>query len=163
MTNETWSELPRVQQAATILGLSGLLPFWALPTAHLFGADLIDPVAQIIALYGAVICSFMGGARWGLAMRTPERGAFAGLLGSVMPPLLAWALVGSSVVGAGVLQDPLKQLVLIAALLGFQLIEDWRSAGKQLLSTWYLKLRMVLVAGATTPIFLALIVSSFMR
>ncbi|MEM0930329.1 MAG: DUF3429 domain-containing protein [Pseudomonadota bacterium] len=159
------SEDPKVQRSAVILGLGGLIPFWTLPVILLAGGILstamTEALLQLIVLYGAIICSFMGGARWGLAMRTPEAGPFSGLLGSVMPPLLAWAVVGAPGFGVTALKQPLIQLVLIAGLLGFQLFEDWRSSGKGLIPRWYLRLRMTLVSGVTTPVVLALLISAF--
>ena len=162
--NEMWTEDPKVQRSAVILGLGGLLPFWTLPVIAVFsgliGAEMAETLLGFVALYGAIICSFMGGTRWGLAMRTPEAGPFSGLLGSVMPPLLAWVVVGAPAFGLTALEAPLVQLLVIAGLLAFQLVEDWRSTGRKLLSPWYLRLRMTLVAGVTTPIILALIIGS---
>ncbi|MEO1041337.1 MAG: DUF3429 domain-containing protein [Pseudomonadota bacterium] len=161
--SENWSETTKVQRAAVILGLGGLLPFWALPIIQVVDTGMTQALGQVIAVYGAIICSFMGGTRWGLAMRTPEEGPFAGLLGSVIPPLLGWAVVSAPVVGVSALDDPKKQLLLIVALLAYQLLEDWRSARKDLISGWYIRLRMTLVTGVTTPIILTLLIASVTR
>ncbi|MEO1657358.1 MAG: DUF3429 domain-containing protein [Pseudomonadota bacterium] len=161
--SDDWTETSKVQRSAAILGLGGLIPFWSLPVILLANGTL-DPqrseaLLSFVALYGAIICSFMGGTRWGLAMRTPEAGPFSGLLGSVVPPLVAWAVVGAPDLGLEALDSPLVQLELIVGLLAFQLFEDWRSATRGTLSRWYIRLRMILVAGVTAPLILALLIN----
>ncbi len=52
-----------------LLGALGLIPFIVLSLAMLFGAAtlLSFPTASALSAYGAVILSFLGGIRWGLA------------------------------------------------------------------------------------------------
>ncbi|MEM9810138.1 MAG: DUF3429 domain-containing protein [Pseudomonadota bacterium] len=153
-----------VQRAVTLLGFAGLIPFWGVLVTWLMGGSLgFDTAMQWFrwfALYGAVIVSFMGGVRWGMSMFAPDtarNAVFGGLLGSVVPPLLAWAVVAPPgiihVNGLG----PLWQLGLLSLILLYQLFEDWRSGERGLFPGWYIRVRMLIVAGAVTPIWMTLL------
>jgi len=85
---QAWHQVPA---GARILGLAGLVPFFAgalftlqppgpIPAAAIVGATV---------LYGAVILSFLGGIAWGAAMTRGER-AFAPYLVAVIPSLVGW-------------------------------------------------------------------------
>lgn len=77
--------------SALALGAAGLVPFVGLAALVLAGRTELFGVATRPALlaYGAIIASFLGGIRWGLAA---ERGLGLRDYGlSVLPSLLAWA------------------------------------------------------------------------
>ena len=68
-----------------------MLPFAALALAHLFGGPQVEAHAlRGFVAYGAVILSFLGGIRWGVATGA---GRFRGAApyGSVLPSLWAFA------------------------------------------------------------------------
>lgn len=136
----------RIPTPAAALGLGGLLPFFA----GAIGTWWPDPAVQAIALralaiYGAVILSFLGGVRWGcLLCDTPEDRASIGRWGpltlSILPSLVAWiALLGS----------PLFALATISVGLVVQYLMDIRAVSGGLLPRWYGGLRTLLTAGAT--------------
>lgn len=85
-----------IPAAPLTLGLAGLIPFWGLAVLlALHGHGAPDPVLVDLALsaYAAIILSFLGGIRWGLAARD---GAGAGAYAvSVVPSLAAWALLAT--------------------------------------------------------------------
>jgi hypothetical protein len=97
------------------LGLAGLIPFAVFALAAVFAPALwADPARAILANYGAVILSFMGGCRWGFAAAGLGEGpAMRPLALSVAPSLWAWVALSA--------QPPFDMLMLaagFAALLG---------------------------------------------
>ncbi len=80
-----------VPLAAKLLGYSGVLPFAALATLHVFGARRVETMAlQGFLAYGAVIFSFLGGIRWGVASLGDRFRGLAPVI-SVAPSLWAFA------------------------------------------------------------------------
>lgn len=81
----------RAPVSALLLGAAGLIPFVGLAglvLAGLPGPFGLAPRAALVA-YGAVIASFLGGIRWGIAA---ARGlGFADYALAVVPSLVAWS------------------------------------------------------------------------
>jgi hypothetical protein len=77
--------------SALVLGAAGLIPFVGLAVLVLAGRGEVFGLAvrPALLLYGAIIASFLGGIRWGLAAAR-NLGLFDYAL-SVVPSLLAWA------------------------------------------------------------------------
>jgi hypothetical protein len=99
VTGLRFSELPAgpIPSTPLFLGLAGLIPFWvlagglALKGVGPFSCECLD---LALASYAAIILSFLGGIRWGLAVASadrPEAGMHFML--SVMPSLAAWILL----------------------------------------------------------------------
>ena len=103
-----------------VYGLAGVVPFVAPPLASLAWPGLRDAAATVAVAYGALILSFLGGARWGLAAARPAPGI--GVISLAMLPTLA-------------------------ALLALHFVWDARSPG---LPRWYPRLRALLTAGAVS-------------
>ncbi|MAA99044.1 MAG: DUF3429 domain-containing protein [Stappia sp.] len=143
---------PRGQpSAAAWLGLAGLVPFVA-GAAYLTVAafEVVSPAATghaalAVMLYGAVILSFLGGARWGAAMQAGERGA-AGYAFSVLPSLVAWIAT---------MLPPVQGLLMLAAGLLLQGMADTRAASAGLLPAWYGGLRARLTMVAVVSLLIA--------
>jgi hypothetical protein len=140
---------PDAPPAATWLGLAGAIPFVALALAAIAGQDMVLGLATMPALigYGAVILSFLGGIRWGLAMPDPRGAAqAAGLVQSVLPSLLAWAAL---------LAPPTAGLVMLC--LGFvaQGVAD-RAFGSPLAPAWFARLRTLLTAIVAVSLLAAI-------
>jgi hypothetical protein len=135
-----------IPQCAFWLGFAGLIPFVATAIVNFIpGAPLHDLALQALLSYGAVIVSFLGGVRWGLAIATSD---FANLFGplfiSVVPALLGWfALLLPSSLG----------LTVLALSFSAMLVAD-----RQLLSAprWYRSLRLPLSVGAIIALLLGL-------
>ncbi|MGM0586546.1 MAG: DUF3429 domain-containing protein [Pseudomonadota bacterium] len=137
--------LSAVPPAARALGLAGLIPFLALAAAALFGpAEAVAPARALLAAYGAVILSFMGGCRWGFASAGLGEGPRWWPLGvSVIPALLAFAAL--AVDGARGAPGALVVLALgLIALFGAD-VSLTRAAGAP---AWWPGLRLPLTLGA---------------
>ena len=118
-----------------VYGLLGLIPFLAPP---LVGAALPaskDLAATVLALYGALILSFLGGARWGLTVgRAAPDPRVVSL--SMLPTLAGLALL---------LAPNEVRLPGLAAALALVWFWDVRDPD---LPVWYPVLRSLLTAGA---------------
>ena len=136
------------ERDATILGYLGLLPFAAC-MAVLWGSPWAFPPAfaggwlHWTMLYAAIILSFMGGARWSLAMLGEGKrpGApMSGLLAAVAPALLAWI----AVVPEGFVPITLPYSARLALLgVGFAAlwVEDQHGVRAGEAPAWYGRLR----------------------
>ena len=136
------------ERDANLLGYLGLLPF-AFCVLVLWASPFAVPVSfasgwlHWTLLYAAIILSFMGGARWSLAMlgegRRPDE-PLSGLLAAVAPALLAWVMVVPEGFSGLALPYPLRFLVLG---IGFALlwVEDRRGVRAGEAPAWYGTLR----------------------
>ena len=78
------AETPR---AVLVYGVLGIVPIWSLPVACLLAPTWMVVSAAIKAVYAALIISFLGGARWGLAV--PDASPNPVVVGVAMTPTLA--------------------------------------------------------------------------
>lgn len=142
--------LHTIPNPAKLFGLAGLLPFFAasilcwvditwLPQ-HLTGAF-------ILTAYGAVILSFLGGIRWGIAMQhTSMIQSFQVVGGAMVPSLIAWAAL---------LVPAKTALAMLVIGLAIQFTVDYRSSRSGLTPDWFLSLRLILTLGASLSIVTA--------
>jgi hypothetical protein len=125
----------RVPGIVLTYGLLGLIPFLAPSLVGLVLPEHEDLAASVLAMYGALILSFLGGARWGMAIGRPAPDA--GVVSLAMLPTLA---------GLALLLAPnAVRLPGQAAALALHWVWDIRSPG---LPVWYPGLRSLLTAGA---------------
>jgi hypothetical protein len=118
------------QLTAAALMAAGALPFLGAAMLVIgFGGSHGGWVAEEVAtLYGAVILSFLGGVRWGAALRT---GAPATLVISVLPSLLGFfSLFMDAATG------------LICLIGGFALQALWDALSGADLPAWFIRLRL---------------------
>lgn len=123
-------------RAVLIYGLLGVIPFVAPVLAGLVWPVLKPALLTILTLYAALILSFLGGARWGLAVGT-----------ATPSPLTVSLAMLPTLAGLGILllaNDWLTCLGLAAALL-VQWLWDVTASG---LPGWYGRLRTILTIGA---------------
>ena len=134
--------LRAIPAAARWLGLGGLVPF-ALAALVGLAADapLRDLALRSLLAYGAVILSFLGGVRWGLAMAAPER-LWGPLSISVLPALLGWIAL---------LLPPSTALLTLALGFAAMLAADMKLAAAP---AWYRALRLPLTLGAVVALLL---------
>ena len=129
--------IPRV---VLLYGLLGVLPFLACPVAGALAPGARGPAAVLLAGYSALILSFLGGARWGLAVDRPvPRPQVVGL--AMLPTLVGLALLALTGVA------PRAQFLGLAIALIAVCVWD---AGSSALPGWYARLRTLLTAGAVT-------------
>jgi hypothetical protein len=129
----------RIPPAALLLGLGGLIPFVACAIAMLTGwsLPLIDDPARAILAYAAVILSFLGGVRWGFALRMADAGLQARAFAlSVGPSIAAWLTL---------LAPTLMGLAAMPALFLMLGVADMRMTEVGA-PHWYRRLRLLLTA-----------------
>lgn len=137
------SDVPRPARA---LGLAGLIPFVGLAAAaHLAPPGWSDVARGLLAGYGVVILSFMGGCRWGFAAAglDPEGASWWRLGVSVAPALLAWAALALGP-DVALWACALGLIALFAADVSLT-----RAAGAP---AWWPALRLPLTAGAAAAL-----------
>lgn len=131
-----------IPTAALFLGLAGLIPFCVSALSQWIHLPYLSPEQGFLtgAIYGAVILSFLGGIRWGTAIKEFENNRQSyELAGSVLPSLVGWiSLLVSPIIGVS---------LLIAGFL-VQALWDILSVEKDYLPQWFGKLRMLLTLGA---------------
>jgi Protein of unknown function (DUF3429) len=141
----------RIPLAALLLGLAGAVPFVVLTAAIVLGMPRLFgfPVFTALIAYGAVILSFLGGVRWGWAMREDARVQAVQFTLSVVPSLIGWIAL---------LLPPVQALSLtLLAMLALG-ISDVAAAQFQRLPPWYGKLRLLLSAIVSLSLAVALLV-----
>jgi hypothetical protein len=126
---------------AKLLGYAGVLPFVAFALAHfLGGVEVSGHALRGFLVYSALILSFLGGIRWGVATRFDRLPASA-LIISVLPSLWAFACL--------LWPDP--NVAVWGLLSGFVVLglADWLlpAAG---IATWMTDLRARLSAAVVT-------------
>lgn len=139
------------------LGLAGLLPFLACALVVVaFGADnaLTSPAIEIFRYYSVVILSFLGGIRWGHAIRQDTGGSLV----EVMP--LFWSVVPSLAGFATMFLEAEPAIGILLIAFCAQGAWDSFSANAGKLPAWFAPLRMVLtasVAAAHIAVFFVLL------
>ncbi|HEX4873018.1 MAG TPA: DUF3429 domain-containing protein [Nevskiaceae bacterium] len=130
---------------ASVLGLAGLIPFFAGPLGHWLAATALPAGWDGYWIgYASLIASFMAGTQWGLTVPTSGGGwGLLGLLVSVSLMLLTWA--------ATALPFDLQILALIGLFL-LLLITD--AVRERLIDSLpgYFRLRLLLTSGAVTAL-----------
>ncbi|RIJ24445.1 DUF3429 domain-containing protein [Henriciella barbarensis] len=112
------------EKTVFLLTATGAIPFIGLAVAMaLLDAPTNSTAALWLQTYSAVILSFLGGIRWGLALtsRDPKPGSF---VLSVCPCLAGWAILPPAIILA---PGPIWFLAY-AGLFALQLLWDLRSA-----------------------------------
>lgn len=131
------------------LGLGGLIPLWGLAIALAFQRDFAwpgPPLPTILAAYAALIASFLGGVRWGLAVAARDNPT--AYIASVIPCLAAWLLLA--------LPDPWRLGALAVLFLALGPI-DARMAAKGRAPLWFGRLRLILSSGAGIALLLGVL------
>ncbi len=129
-------------------GVLGIVPFLAPSAVGVLLPAFKPTAAQFLVLYGGLILSFLGGARWGLAVALPKPSPVV-VSAAMIPTLAALALL---VFLPG--QYRLQVLGLAVALVVHWL---WDRAGRNL-PAWYPALRSLLTAGALAGLLLGAVV-----
>ena len=125
-------------------GLAGLIPFWAAPAVMLALPAWALAAAVAQAAYAALILSFLGGARWGMAVKDGPPDAVT--MGLAMTPTLAGLALLLFLHGT-----PNLQLIALAAALTLAWMWDLRAADAP---GWFARLRGLLTLGAVASLCL---------
>lgn len=134
-----FNEIPLM---ARILGFAGLIPFFAGGTIIWAPIDLSTRLGlmEISISYATLICSFLGGVRWGANMEKKEDFIF---VLSVLPTLLAFACL--------FFPTPLAIGLLTIIFLALGVI-DMLDARRNDVARWYGALRLWLTLGASASL-----------
>lgn len=135
-------------KSASWLGYAGMIPFVAAAIGtFLFRSDveLQNLMGTTLLIYGAVILSFLGGIRWGVALTLRDKnGQMKQLCLSVLPALLGWVCV--------LLPSQATALIMLAIGFAGQLYFDLHSTAQEQLPGWFGKLRIRLTVGAVVAL-----------
>lgn len=118
-------------------GLLGTLPFVAAPLISLSSPAHAGFLGVITVAYGALILSFLGGARWGLEVARPAP-RFGVVTLAMLPTIAALVLLLAPIMTR---LAPSRQLAAMAALLVLSFLWDLRARD---LPPWYPRLRAIL-------------------
>jgi hypothetical protein len=127
-----------VPPAVLAYGVLGIAPFWSLPVVTLLAPNYTGVAGAIEAVYAALILSFLGGARWGLALQHAAPNPVT--VGLAMTPTLAGLAALVFIHG----QVRMQLFVLAGALM---LSWAWDLCARGL-PPWYGRLRSGLTLGA---------------
>lgn len=136
MTSKT--DLQRTPRAVLIYGVMGLSGFLGPPLVGFLMPDYRDLALRLLIAYAALILSFLGGARWGLAVARPEPSPLTVSL-AMLPTLFALGLM--------MLPATLQSWQIGGLILGLTLHWIWDIRAKGL-PDWYPGLRTLLSGGA---------------
>ncbi|MEL7272371.1 MAG: DUF3429 domain-containing protein [Pseudomonadota bacterium] len=144
------SQAAKARKTAWVLSLAGFIPFGGLALATLFLAPRNPQemlVMDALKTYGAVILSFLGGTRWGMALRNQNRddGATNFIL-SVVPSLVGWFSL--------LLPAPYVFGVQALAFAGQGAWDVWAGQRGEV-QMWFVKLRQVLTFLVTGAMIVA--------
>jgi hypothetical protein len=140
----------KIPPAALFLGLGGAIPFVACAVALAFNTKLplIDDPVRAIVGYAAVILSFLGGIRWGFALRMNDAGLQArAFIVSVGPSIAAWFLL---------LAPAIMALVVMPVLFVLLGLAD-QQMGTIGAPRWFMRLRALLTAIVTLSLLCAIV------
>jgi Protein of unknown function (DUF3429) len=137
-------------KAALALGLGGTMPFivCAIAIAANIHIPLLDNPVSALVTYAAVILSFLGGIRWGFALRMNDTALQArAFLLSVGPSIAAWLLL---------LPPAPMALVVMPVLFVLIGIAD-QTMGAVGAPAWYMRLRLLLTVIVTLSLLCAIV------
>lgn len=138
------SHRPAIPASVLIYGMLGLIPFLAPPLAALTFPALKPASGLVLAIYGGLILSFLGGARWGLAIRSSSPNVLTVSI-AMVPTLAALALLVAM---------PGHPALLFPGLAGALAVHWLWDLGSDGLPPWYPALRTMLTAGAVAGLLL---------
>lgn len=141
----------KIPGAALLLGLAGLIPFFAGAAAQWASLPLLaqDTGLKLIIVYGAIILSFLGGIRWGTAIGPYDQGR--------QTMEFSASVLGSLAGLAAVFLPSIPALALLVAGFLMQGLWDVMSVDGGRLPGWFGRLRMILTAGAVISLVAALL------
>ena len=151
--NTPATHLTLTRRNAWVLSLAGFVPIAAMSAGLwllLPQSDYYAFVEAALKTYGAVILSFLGGVRWGVALRSEnEASSRVVLILAVLPSLVGWLSL--------YLVSP---YVYAVQALAFAAVGAWDalSGEKGAFGLWFVRLRTVLtflVTGALIAAFFA--------
>lgn len=140
---------PAAETLAARLGYAGLLPaiglslwLFGIPDDHAWRAQTI----ALLTSYAAIVLSFLGGIRWGIALSQPGDDVGRVYALAVLPALGGWAAF---------FVPPPYSFVLLAVAFAAHGAWDTLSAQASRMPDWFARLRMQLTAGIVVTMIVA--------
>ena len=133
-----------------LLGVSGLIPFVTPPLIMYTQGVTCPELLDLQLYYGAVILSFLGGVRWGMAATpgSPIPGNWAHYSWSVVPSLIAW--------GSLIAPGTSPGLATVIFGIGITCYKDLSQTGYP---SWFKGLRMLLTFVAILSMSSSLVIT----
>lgn len=134
-----------IPNAALLLGLAGLIPFWgAVMMLVLSTSQGRSPATEmwLFTIYSGLIATFLGGVRWGETISATASPGLLTLGLSIAPSLIA--LLSVLVHWSG---QPVLAWSVMAVCFGWLLVWDRQGVKRRDLPVWYGRLRLVLTSG----------------
>lgn len=149
MSEKPVGEEQAIPFAALVLGWAGVLPFAAGAAALWFQEAPLNSAILPFLIYGALILSFLGGVRWGLAISLPGAARANALAKAIIPALLGW-------IGACLYKTPALAILLLALTHLIAGLADLALSRSGQAPSWYGRLRVQLTLAALAAFALAL-------
>lgn len=138
------------RETAWMLSIGGFVPFASFAAALFFWSEdhqYYSLAVDGMKTYGAVILSFLGGTRWGIATRKiVEDGVGLTYVAAVIPALVGWFSL--------LLPTP-HVFAALAVMFVVQGVWDVLSVRNRDISPWFAKLRVTLTLLVTSSLGLA--------
>ncbi len=145
--DETTKPSNRIPEPAAALGYLGALPFVVCATAiWLLDTEMRLQIINLVIALGTVLLAFMGGVRWGLAMRMGDGPTFAALGISIAPAMLGGVVFLLTIIWPDDLTVMTGQLGLLIAAFLILLASDFQATRTGEAPDWYPGLRVPLTA-----------------
>jgi hypothetical protein len=136
------------------LALAGFLPF-AVLALWLFGIAADHPWRQatilLLAGYGAIILSFLGGIRWGIAILASSGERQRDLILSLVPPLVGWMALTAA---------PPLIFVILAVAFAAQGAWDSLTLAPGMAPDWFRRVRIQLTIMVVAAMVVAFVATS---
>ena len=144
----------KLARTGRMLALIGFVPF-AVLALWLYGIAPGHPWRQgtilLLTTYGAVVLSFLGGIRWGLALFVREGHRERDIILSIVPPLTGWIAV--------IVPPPLT-FVFLAVAFAAQGAWDSLTLTPEAVPSWYRRVRIQLTLLVVAALVVAFVATS---
>lgn len=145
---------PPIPTIALVLGAGGLIPFLVLAFALALKPDLFAlgerAMHMMLVTYAALIASFLGGVRWGNALKDHQIQTREMII-AIIPTLVAWAALATP--------RPFDLVLLIGLFLALA-VSDIGLVTLGHAPRWYGRLRVALSIGVVASLIIALFASA---
>lgn len=145
-----FSDLSAAPQPAFWYGVAGLVPFVFPPLSFLLlGYSPFLATAQLA--YGATICSFLGGVKWGYTLdeNSPHKASWENLSYAITPQCIAWL---------GLIVPQSVGFIVVSAGLAAAAYIDLMTASYP---PWFRAMRLALTVPAVLCLLLSALISLF--
>lgn len=145
---------PENARVFLILGIVGLLPFWAPVALLIFPEASLAWSIMAQKAYAAAILAFLGAVHWGLAIADRSFATTWSAIWGVVPALAGWLAL---------LMADTSGLIILGGALALSLLVDYLTLSGSPIARWYWRMRLPLSLGAIAAIFAMLLFAAHSR